>query len=328
LANQIVTIAQQHSDPALLVVANMAMGMTCYYFGGFVRARDYSDHGFSLYDSQQHRSLVFVYGQDMGISCKMWAGCSLWLLGYPDEAMKRSQQALALTQEVAHPFSSVIALSLAAIVSQYRHDVPTTRDYGRKMVELSAEQGFSFFQAWGNMLQGWALSQLGQKSAGLKLVRDGLIAFRLTGGKIWQSFWLALLAEVCTAAGEIDQAMESIAQALAHAEQTGERFYEAELYRLKGELTIRQSSRTDDQLPVQPATEAETCFRHAIEIAKRQQAKSLELRATTSLARLLSDTNRRDEVHLMLTEIYNRFTEGFDTADLKNAMALLDELSV
>jgi predicted ATPase/class 3 adenylate cyclase len=326
LANQIAMIAQQHSDPALLLVANMAMAMTCYYFGEFVRARDYSDHGFSLYDSQQHRSLVFVYGQDMGISCQMWAGCSLWLLGYPDEAMKRSQQALALAQEVAHPFSSVIALVLAAIVSQYRHDFPTTRDYGRKMAELSAEQGFSFFQAWGNMLQGWALSQLGQKSNGLKLMRDGLTAFRLTGGKIWQSFWLALLAEVCAAAGETDQAMESIAQGLTHAEQTGERFYEAELYRLKGELTLKQSSHADARLAVQPATEAETCFRHAIEIVRRQQAKSLELRATTSLARLLTNQDRGDEARAMLAEIYGWFTEDFDTPDLKDAKVLLEEL--
>ncbi len=327
LANQIFTIARQHSDPGLLLVANMAMGMTCYYFGEFVRARDHSDHGFSLYDSQQHRSLIFVYGQDMGLSCQMWAGCSLWLLGYPDEAMKRSQQALTLAQEVAHPFSSIIALVLAAIVSQYRHDVPSTRDYGRKMAELSAEQGFSFFHAWGNMLQGWALSQLGQKSDGLKLIRDGLTACRLTGGKIWQSFWLGLLAEVCTAAGEIDQAMESIAQALAHAEQTGERFYEAELYRVKGELTISQSNRADDRLPVQPDTQAETCLRHAIEIARRQQAKSLELRATTSLARLLRETGPPNEARSMLAEIYNWFTEGFDTADLKDAKALLDELT-
>ena len=121
--------------------------------------------------------------------------------------------------------------------------------------------------------------------------------------------------------------MESIAQALAHAEQTGERFYEAELYRLKGELTISQSNRADDRLPVQPDTQAETCLRHAIEIARRQQAKSLELRATTSLARLLRDTGQPNEARSMLAEIYNWFTEGFDTADLKDAKALLDELT-
>ena len=195
------------------------------------------------------------------------------------------------------------------------------------MAELSTEQGFSFFQAWGNMLQGWALSQLGQTSDGLNLMRDGLTAARLTGGKIWQSFWLALLAEVRAAAGEINQALESIAQALAHAEQSGERFYEAELYRLKGELTIRRSARANDQLPVRPGTEAEACFLRAIKIARHQQAKWWELRATTSLARLLAKQGKRDEARAMLAEIYNWFTEGFDTADLKDAKALLGELS-
>ena len=255
----------------------------------------------------------------------MWAGCSLWLLGYPNEAKKRSQQALVLAHEVAHPFSSVIALVLAAIVSQYRHDVPATHNYGRKMAELSAEQGFSFFQAWGNLLQGWALSQLGQKSNGLKLMHDGLTALRLTGGKIWQSFWLALLAEVCAAAGETDQAMESIAQALMHAEQTGERFYEAELYRLKAELILKRSSRPDVEASFK---EAEGTLRHAIEIARRQQGKSLELRATISLARFLAQHDRRDEARTMLDGIYSWFTEGFDTADLKDAKVLLDELSM
>ena len=327
LAKQMAALAQRDNDPALELVASRAMGMTTYYFGEFVSARDHSDHGFTLYNIQQHRSLIFVYGQDMGLSCLMWAGCSLWLLGYPDEAMKRSQKGLALAREVAHAFSSVLPLVLATILSLYRRDVPRARDFGRRMAELSAEHGFSFFEAWGKMTQSWALSQFGEKIEGLKLMCEGLAAFRLTGGRIWQSFWLAVLAEVCAAANEIDEAMESITQALSHSEQTRERFYEAELYRLKGELTISQSTRANDRVLMQPPAEAERCFRQAIELARRQQAKSLELRATASLARLLASQGCRNEARTMLAEIYNWFTEGFDIADLKDAKALLDKLN-
>jgi predicted ATPase len=227
LAGQLLTIAHQHENSTLQLVANFAMGMALYYQGQFARARQHADQGLTFYDRQAHRSLAFLYGQDLEVSCHVVAGWSLWHLGYPDQAIKRSQQALSLAQELAHPFSSVIALAVAGIVYLERRDKCATQECGQKMATLSEEHGISFFHAWGSILQGWAFAEQGQTEEGLRLMRGGLAAFRLTGAKIWQSLWLALLAQVCNETGQIDGAMELIAEALTCVKNSQERFYEA-----------------------------------------------------------------------------------------------------
>lgn len=324
LAEELMAIADRRKDSTFLLVANFAVGLTVYYQGHFEQARDHADRGLSFYNPAVHRPLAFVYGQDLAESCQVVAGWSLWSLGYPDQALKRCQKALEWAQEPFHAFSSAVAFVLAAIISQFCRHVAATEEYGRKLRLHCERHGISFFQAWGMMFEGWAAAEQGRVEDGLRLMRHGLVAARQTGAKIWESLWLALQVQAWSAIGDFDEAFSLLNEALTQVEQRGERFYEAELWRLKGELILK---RTHTWGTTSAAKEAELQFRHAIAIARRQQGKSLELRATTSLARLLADAGRRDEARTILADIYNWFTEGFDTADLKDAKALLDDLS-
>jgi predicted ATPase len=193
------------------------------------------------------------------------------------------------------------------------------------LIELSSEQGFALPLAWGTIERGWALAEQGQAEAGIAQIRQGLAAQQVTGAELYRPYWLALLAEAYRKVGESEEGLHVLAEALAVVDKNGERFYEAELYRLKGELTLAQSSVQSLESSIQK--EAEACFCKAVEIARRQQAKSLELRAVMSLAKLWQRQGKPKEAHEMLAEIYGWFTEGFDTKDLQDAKALLDELS-
>ena len=187
---------------------------------------------------------------------------------------------------------------------------------------LATEQGFGYWLAWGMVIRGWALAAQGQAGEGMAQMRQGLAAIRATGTEIARSQDLGLLAEAQCTPGQAEDGLAAVAEALAFVGQTEERYYEAELYRLKGVLTL-QLHATDQKSKVEE--EAEACFQKAIEIAKHQQAKSWELRAATSLARLWQRQNKQAEARALLAEIYNWFTEGFDTKDLLDAKALLEE---
>jgi predicted ATPase len=197
--------------------------------------------------------------------------------------------------------------------------VEPTQEQAEGLIALSHEQGFTFRWAQGVTLLGWALVKQERKEEGIAQIRQGLAATRASGAELWPPHFFALLAEACGEAGQADEGLTAITEALDLTSSTGHAFYETELFRLKGELLLMQSD--------SHAAQAESCFQSAIEVALRQCAKSWELRATVSLARLLRDTDRRDEARAMLAEIYNWFTEGFDTADLKEAKALLEELA-
>ena len=185
-------------------------------------------------------------------------------------------------------------------------------------LSLAKEQGFPFWMANSAILEGWARAQEGQTKEGMAQIAQGLVTYRATGAETWRPYYLALLAEAHGTLGEPEAGLTALTEALALVDATGERWYESELYRLRGELLLQQSSAN--------STEAETCFHHAISIAQSQQAKSWELRATMSLARLWHQQGKRQEVHDLLAPVYHWFTEGFDTADLKDAKALLDAL--
>ena len=187
------------------------------------------------------------------------------------------------------------------------------------LIALSAEHGFTDWLALATILRGWAMAEQGRNEEGIAQIQEGLAAFRATGAELVRPYFLCLLAEACMETGRLDDGLSALTEALAAADEHEDRHYEAEMHRLKGELLLKQ----DDS----NAAEAQSCFQRAIEIARKQSAKSLELRATMSLARLLAKQGRRDEARAMLAEIYDWFTEGFDTADLKDAKALLDELN-
>jgi adenylate cyclase len=226
---------------------------------------------------------------------------------------------VTLAQQVASPLSLSSVLGFVAMFHQLRREVRFTQERAEAAIRLAMEQGFPHWMAQGSILRGWTLAHQGQAQAGIEQIHQGLIAFHATGAEINQSYFLALLAEAHGTMGQPETGLTMLTEALALVDTTGERWYEPELYRLKGELLLAQFP--DNH------TEAEACFRQALSIARSQQAKSFELRAATSLAQLWQQQGKRDEARQVLGDVYGWFTEGFDTADLKDAKALLDELA-
>jgi predicted ATPase len=244
---------------------------------------------------------------------------TLWYLGYPDQGRRQTNDALTLAQQMAYPFDLNFVLGFAAILHQFRREMRVAQEHAEATIILAQEQGFPYWMAFGAILRGWALAQQGQAQAGIEQIHQGLTAWRATGAEIARPYFLAPLAEAYGTMEQPEAGLIALAEALAVVDTTGERWYEPELYRLKGELLLQQSS--DNQ------AEAETCFQQAITIAQKQSAKSWELRAATSLAQLWQQQGKRKEAYDLLAPVYGWFTEGFDTADLKDAKALLDELS-
>ena len=247
----------------------------------------------------------------------------LGFLGYPNQSLKRIHEVLTLTQEVGHPFSSAYALGAGAWIYQCRREVPAAQEWAEATIALSGEHGFALRLAWGKIVWGWALAEQGQGKEGITQMRLGLADLRATGASNMVPYFLALLAEAYGTTQQAEDGLAVVTDALAIVNKTGECFYEAELYRLKGELTLQFSVKSQESR----VKKAEECFLKAIEIARKQQAKSLELRAATSLARLWLHQGKRAEAHKLLSEIYNWFTEGFDTKDLQEAKALIESLS-
>jgi predicted ATPase len=301
------------------VAAHRALGTTLFMLGAVAAAHTHFPHGMALYDPQQHRDSVFRYGDDEGVLCHSSAAWTLWYLGYPDQALARSQAAVTLAQQVAHPFSVVYALGLAALFHSFYHGVHAVHERADAAIRLATEQGFPFWIAPSTMLHGWALAHQGRAQEGLEQLTHGLSAFRAAGGEIMRPYYLALLAEAQGTRGAPETGLTALTEALALVETTGERWHEPELHRLKGALLLQQSANNH--------TEAETCFQHALDLARNQQAKSFELRTATSLARLWQQQGKRQDAHALLAPVYGWFTEGFDTADLQDAKALLDALS-
>jgi predicted ATPase len=336
LAKQMLNLAQRLQAPALLLEADVALGYTSYYLGNFDSAREHVEQGIALYDPQQHHVLALLYGGvDPGMICLCVAAQALWTLGYPAQALKRSHEAIILAQHLSHPHSLAFALGHAARVHQFCQDREAAYERAEAVLTLATEHRLSFWLAWGTAVGGWALVKQGQEQEGIAQIQQGLTAHLATGAKLWRPYYLALLAEAYENTGQIEEGLTVLAEALAAVDETEERYYEAELYRLKGTLVLQsavhspQSENSSPQPPT-PSThaeaEAEACFLKAIEIAQHQQAKSLELRAVMSLTRLWQNQGKKEEARQRLAEIYGWFMEGFDTKDLQEAKALLTEL--
>jgi predicted ATPase len=319
LGKQLLTLAQQSQDSAMLLAAHRALGAALFFLGAAASALTHYTQGMALYDPQRHRAAAFLYGDDAGVVCHIHAAWALWYLGYPEQGLARSLEAMTLAQQSVHPFSLSFVLSFAAVFHQLRREVSAVQEHAEAAIRVAQEQGFPLWVAYSAIPRAWALAQQGQAQDGIVQIEQGLIALRATGADLTRPYFLALLAEAQGMRGEREAGLAVLAEALTLAETTGERWYEPELYRLKGALLLQQNA--DNQ------AEAATCFQHAIRIAQSQQAKSWELRTATSLARLWQQQGKRQEAHDLLAPVYHWFTEGFDTADLKDAKALLDALS-
>jgi predicted ATPase/class 3 adenylate cyclase len=320
LGEELLSLAMRLHDPDLLLEANHALWTILFSGGEVAAARPHLEQGMKLYDPQRHRSHASLYsGHDPGVCCRMQASHSLWLLGYSRQATVSIQAALALARQLAHPLSLAMALRWAAILHYLRREAAMTQAQAEAAMTIATEQEFPQQVASAAPLRGWALAATGQGEEGIAQIRQGLAAFREMGVTRGRSDQLALLADACAQAGHTAEGLEAVGQALAMAAKNAVGWWEAELYRLKGELLLQHA--------VAPPEEAQACFQQALAVARRQQARSLELRAAMSLSRLWQRQGKRQAAYELLAPIYSWFTEGFDTADLQEAKALLEELA-
>jgi len=321
LSERLLKLAERVQEPALLLEAHHQNWANLSALGEFTSAWTHLEQGFALYDPQKHKHHAFLYGgHDPGVCCGYHAAEVLWLLGYPDHALQKSHDSLALARQLSHPSTLSNALSFGAWFHQYLGDRQAVRARVEEGMTLATEQGFSPRRAQANFLQGWLLAEDGHWEAGITPMSKVLVTDQARGvsGR-WIAHYTALLADVYRKSGRIVEGLKVATDALTNVQQTDCRYYEAELHRIKGELLLAQAAADEQQ--------AEACFQNAIKIARSQSAKSLELRAAMSLSRLWQRQGKTAEARQLLAEIYGWFTEGFDTADLKEAKALLQELS-
>jgi predicted ATPase len=336
LGEQLLSLAENTQDSGFLLEARIALGNTLFLRGDLALAHRQFEHALRLYDPEQHRSHAYVYGLDpkgFGLTRMMWI---LWLRGYPDQARQKAYDSLTLAREMSHSFSAAMAGMTATHVHLLRREPRAAQQHAEATITLCAEHKFANFLGQMIVFRGRSLAEQGVHHEGIAQMRQGLAACQATGAVLFRPMQLSHLIDSCWKARQTEEGLSTVIEALAAVDKTGEREYEAELYRLKGELTLQQQSKvqsprsqvTDPRpLAPDPQGEAEACFRKAIEIARRQQAKSLELRAVMSLSRLWQQQGKKAEAHKMLAKIYGWFTEGFDTKDLQEAQALLQELA-
>ncbi|WP_354683068.1 adenylate/guanylate cyclase domain-containing protein [Cupriavidus necator] len=324
LGEALLSLAENEQDTVLIAHAEVALGITSYLLGEFRTARDHLERGLAHYQPDQQHLHVGLYGQDAGVRGYSFLAQVLWHLGYPDQARDRVQQALVLARQLPHPFDLALGLTNAAEAYQFWHEVQLVRECADAAIALSTEQGFPFWLAWATVLKGWALAEEGNAEEGIARIREGVAAYQTLGAELARPRFLALLATAYASAGQARAGLEVLDDALAAVTNTGERYYEAELHRLKGELLLQCA----DAGPRTPSGQeaAQACFQQAIEIARRQGAKSLELRAALSLARLWQQQGQTEAARQTLMCVHEAFTEGFDTADWQQARALLDAL--
>jgi predicted ATPase len=327
LGEDLLRLAQSMHDPALLLQIHFALGVTLFFLGEFPSALIHLRQVMGFYDPQKHSPHVSLVGADRGVACLSFSSWVLWSLGYPERAMRKSHEALALAQRLSHTYTFVYALDFAARLRILRREAQPALNLAEVEITHSREHGFAKWLAVGIALRGWALTQQGAVEEGITQLRQAAATLQEQGGSLRQIDIFAMLAEAYGRGGHIAEGLGILTEALARAHKNGECHYEAELYRLKGELFLQDGKSQGAKGNRQALEDAEECFLQAIDIARHQHAKSLELRAVMSLGRLWQQQGKCTEAHQMLAESYSWFTEGFDTLDLQEAKALLEELA-
>jgi DNA-binding SARP family transcriptional activator/predicted ATPase len=318
LARQCLTLAQKTQEPALLMEGHRMTDETAFFRGELTASREHLERTLSLYKPEQHRAHATVYGQDPGVASLSHGSWILWHLGYPDQALKMGREAVTLGEESDHPFSLDFALCYNAVLHQFCGDGKRVKELTEAAIHLSSEQGFVLWLAETTVLWGWVLANRGQSEQGIAQMHKGLAEYKAININLHRPYLLALLAEVYGDNGQPAEGLTLLAEALALVEKGELRHYEAELYRLKGELLLLQGESLE---------KIEVSFQQAIRIARQQETKSLELRAAMSLSQLWQQQGKAQEARQMLAQIYDWFTEGFDAGDLKEARALLERIA-
>jgi len=318
-ASNFLSIAQSQPSSGPLLVGYRTLAQSLIVSGDYRAALAHFETAVSLYRPDEHRDSAFHYGQDIGVSAFGALSWALWHRGYPDQSARAADRALVYSRELGHARTLAHALYLAGMAAVFARDVANVYARSNDCVALASEHGFAQWAAVGRILQGWADAQKGEATTGIARIRDGLAASEATGRRGATPLFLTLLAEAQALAGKIEEGLATLDDALAQAAASGERGWNAEIHRLCGELTAR--------LPYPDPAKAEESFRTALAIAREQGTRGYELRAAVSLARLWCEQGRRGEAYDLLAPVYGWFTEGFDTQDLKEAKALLDELA-
>ena len=319
LGEELLRLAEREDRSPLYVMAHYAVGTTDLFMGELPSAHFHLEESIAHYTPAQRCSPMFRAGQDPGVTCLILSALTLWLRGYPDQALSRVNKTLSLATELAHPYTCAYALNFASMVCQFRREVKDVYNHVSAAVTLSTEQGFSFLLAQSTCIRAWVLTALGRREEGLVPIRQSLTEWCAAGAELFVPYFLTLLAEGYGNLNQVDEGLDALNEALEVIERTDEHWRKAEVYRLQGELLLHQVTPN--------VVQAESCFQQALDVSRHQQAKSLELRASTSLAKLWQSQGKVAEAYDLLAPTYNWFTEGFDTADLIDAKTLLDELS-
>jgi predicted ATPase len=320
LAQQCLRLADSTGEAGLRLQGHHALGVAFLCVGNLTQALRHLEDAISIYDPEQHGSYAHTYGHDPAVVCLMHAGWALWLLGFPDQAMKRGNESLLLAQKLAEPSTSATAAAFVACIEQMCGNVKAVEELSKKAIAISTEHQFEYYKAMANILEGWAKVELGQQIEGIARMTAGLDDFRSVGGVLLSSYFAGLLVEASMKSGAVDGGGSPSDMMNIDLDP----WWAAELHRLKGELTLQQSDKESSHSAKEAS--ATECFVQSLAVARAQKAKSLELRAATSLCRLWVRQDKSDEARELLGEVLSSFSEGFATSDLKSAKILFEEL--
>jgi predicted ATPase len=338
IAEEFLVLGERLPYAGIATRGHLMMGVTLLHQGEFSLALEHLEKALSVYDHKLHRDDALLYGQNPGVAIQCHAAWTLWFLGQPDEALERIQEALVLARELSEPHGLAHTLYFAAILHHLRREEQLAQEHSEAAIAVSSEHGLALYEAMATIMRGWSLTEQGWEEEGFEQMRQGLAAHQATGAKVARSHFLALLGEASGRNGQAEEGVRLLDEALELANRNGERCYQAEVYRIKGELLLMQAASRDlsraatiGGTAVEPeppeVAQAEGCFNLSIKIAQQQKAKSWELRAMMSLAQLYQKRGKRNEARNLLAHIYDRFAEVFDTVDSREAKAMLNDLS-
>jgi class 3 adenylate cyclase/predicted ATPase len=323
LADQLLDIARRAGDNDFLIEAYYALGCTLFYLGEPRASHGWSEQGIALHDPILHRSHTQLYGADPGVTCRCYAAVALWQLGHADQAVVRIREAQTLAEGTGQPVNVAFGLTFGAVIHQARGEVEATRTCAEAAVALATEQVLPFWVSLARIFSGWAWFKGGNSDRGVAEIERGLAENHAAGAEVGQPKNGALLAEALASRGDSAAALAALAEAFDAVAANGAAYMEAELHQLRGDILLSQAAARGGEPPY---AEAEACFQRGIEVARRQEARAIELRCATSLGRLLHRRGKPQEARQLLGPVYDSFAEGLETADLQAARALLAEL--
>ncbi len=318
LAVQFLALADKESATGPPMIGHRLMGLSLLHTGDIADARAHLDRAIALYDPVEHRPLATRFGQDVGAASLSWRSLASWLLGYPEAALADAARALKVAHEAGHSATSMYVLVWSVWTHIHCGNYSAASALSDEYVHLKDQLGAFYWERWATMQRGCVLALTGKASDAVQTITSGMAAMRSSGTTMWMPVWLSYLARAQAELGQFDVAGRCIGEAMTAVETAKERWYEAEVSRIAGEIALLS--------PEPDVAKAETCFDRALAVAQKQQAKSWELRAATSMARLWRDLGRRQQARKLLAPIHGWFDQGLDTLDLKQAKILVDEL--